>query len=205
MLNLKLPSSPIPGLEVVEITDAHVEALQRFFETNSEYNIAVNGEPPGPSEAYEEIHGELPTGWSFAKKWLIGYLDKNGAMVAVANVVSDLLAPTVWHIGLFIVATERHGDGSSQKLYRGIETWAGASGASWLRLGVVEGNVRAERFWERQGFDQVRLRKDVKMGRLKNTVRVMIKPLRGGTLEQYLALVERDRPDTHNELVPPSQ
>lgn len=119
-------------------------------------------------------------------------------MVAMANVVSDLLAPTVWHIGLFMVATARHGDGSSQRIYRGLEAWAGANGASWLRLGVVQGNVKAERFWERFGFAQVRTRSSVKMGRLTNTIRVMIKPLRGGTLEQYLSIVERDRPEAQN-------
>ncbi len=128
-------------------------------------------------------------------------MDASGAMVAMANVVSDLLAPTVWHIGLFMVATARHGDGSSQRIYRGLEAWAGANGASWLRLGVVQGNVKAERFWERLGFAQVRTRSGVKMGRLTNTIRVMIKLLRGGTLEQYLALVERDGPEAASDIL----
>jgi hypothetical protein len=81
-------------------------------------------------------------------------------------------------------------------LYRGLESWAASNGASWLRLGVVHGNVRAERFWERLGFIQTRTRA-VPMGRLTNTVRVMVKPLAGGTLEHYLSLVQRDRPELH--------
>jgi len=166
----ELPSSPIPWLNVVEITDVYVDELQQFFESNSEYSIAVNGEPPGPNEAHDEIHGELPEGWSFTRKWLIGYMDSSCVMVAMADVVSDLLAPTVWHIGLFIVATERHGDGSSQKIYRGLEAWAGTKGASWLRLGVVQGNVMAERFWQKLGFIEVRMRRDVAMGRLTHTI-----------------------------------
>ncbi len=83
----QLLPSPCPGLNVIEITDAFVEELQRFFENSSVYSIAVNEEPPGPNEAHEEIHGELPAGWSFTKKWLIGYVDASGAMVAMANVV----------------------------------------------------------------------------------------------------------------------
>ncbi|MEO7255864.1 MAG: GNAT family N-acetyltransferase [Casimicrobium sp.] len=200
----ELPSSPIPGLNVVELTHVHVGALQRFFENNSEYSMAMNGEPPGPNEAREAIFGELPAGWSFTKKWVIGYRDANGVVVAMANVVSDLLAPSVWHIGLFMVATERHGDGSSQKICRGLEAWAHANGASWLRLGVVQGNVKAERFWQKLGFIEVRIRRDVAMGRLTNTIRAMFKPLRGGTLEQYLDLVERDRPDAESAPPPPS-
>ena len=54
--------------------------------------------------------------------------------------------------------------------------------------------VRAERFWVRQGYQQVRLREGVEMGRLTNSLRVMVKPLGGHTVEDYLRLVERDRP-----------
>ena len=117
----ELAPSPIPGLNVIEISDAHMAELQRLFEANSEYSIAVNGEPPVPNDAREEIHGEVPAGWSFSRKWLIGYVDASGAMLAMANVVSDLLAPAVWHIGLFMVATARHGDASSQRIYPGLE------------------------------------------------------------------------------------
>jgi hypothetical protein len=35
----------------------------------------------------------------------------------------------------------------------------------------------------------------MKMGRNTNTVRVMAKPLAGGTLAEYFSLVERDRLD----------
>ena len=61
---------------------------------------------------------------------------------------------------------------------------------------MIAGNVRAERFWERQGFIQTRLRSGVSMGRLTNTLRVMFKPLAGGSMAQYLGLVERDRPES---------
>jgi hypothetical protein len=35
----------------------------------------------------------------------------------------------------------------------------------------------------------------MQMGKLTNTVRVMAKPLAGGTLEEFLSLVPRDRPE----------
>ena len=190
-----LPPSLIPALRSVEITPDREPDLQRFFEANPEYFIAVSGEPARPNEAHEEIHGELPAGWRYTKKWLIGYLDTQGTLVAMANVVSDLLAPGVWHIGLFIVATARHGCGEAQTLHRGLEAWVRSHGAAWLRLGVVQGNTRAERFWASLGYVETRTREGIEMGRRVNTVRVMVKPLAGGTLEQYRALVPRDRPE----------
>ncbi|MDH5264795.1 MAG: GNAT family N-acetyltransferase, partial [Betaproteobacteria bacterium] len=110
-------------------------------------------------------------------------------------VVSDLLAAGVWHIGLFIVATPLHGTGTAQALYAGLEDWIRSSGARWLRLNVVVGNLPAERFWNRAGYREVRQRGGVEIGRRINTVRVMTKPLANGTPAEYLRIVARDRPE----------
>ena len=182
-------------LTVVELTSRDASALQRFFDANPDYFIAVNGEPAGPEEARDELEGALPPGWTFTRKWMIGYVDANRDVVAMATIVSDLIARSVWHIGLFIVATERHGRGDAQHVYRGLESWMRANGARWLRLGVVAGNTRAERFWTREGYVETRTRTGIEMGRRVNTIRVMVKALEGEAIERYLALVERDRPD----------
>jgi GNAT superfamily N-acetyltransferase len=192
---IALPASPIAGLATVELRAGSEALLQAFFVANSLYFETVNGEPAQPGEAHAEIHGELPAGWPFTKKWVIGYRDESGALAAMANVVSDLLAAGVWHVGTFIVATDRHGSGDAQALYRALEAWAVENGARWMRLGVVAGNGRAERFWERLGYGEVRRREGIAMGRRTNAIRVMAKPLRGQPLDAYLALVDRDRPD----------
>ncbi len=70
----------------------------------------------------------------------------------------------------------------------------GRAGARWLRLGVVEGNASAERFWARQGFQQVRTRAGVDTGGRVNTLRVLVKPLAAEPLAAYLALLPRDQP-----------
>jgi GNAT superfamily N-acetyltransferase len=191
---LELPDSTIPSLRTIELTTDFEPKLQAFFDANPVYFFAVQGERARPDEAKEEITGPRPQGWMYTKKWVIGYVDASDEVVAMANVVSDLLAPGVWHIGLFILATSRHGTGDARKLYSGLETWAASNGADWLRLGVVKGNVRAERFWHSNGYIQTRTRDGVEMGRRTNTLCVMFKPLKGGSIEQYLSLVPRDRP-----------
>jgi hypothetical protein len=40
-----------------------------------------------------------------------------------------------------------HGGGAAHDLYKQLESWMRTNGARWSRLGVVEGNRRAERFW----------------------------------------------------------
>ena len=193
-VQIALPGSPIAGVRTVELGAGAEPMLQAFFDANPEYFRIVQGEPAAPTEAEEEIHGELPAGYSYTKKWVIGYAAADDSLVAMANLVSDILAPAVWNVSTFIVATERHGTGDAQRLYQSLEHWAMANGAGWLRLGVVQGNTRGERFWASAGYVQTRLRHGVVFGRQTNTLRVMFKPLRGGTIDQYLALVPRDRP-----------
>ncbi len=183
------------AFRAVELVDTDTPALQRFFERNPEYFLAVSGQPPDADEAREEVDSVPPEGWSYTRKWLIGFEDKTGTLIGMANVISDLLAVGIWHIGLFIVATNLHGDGSAQAMLKALLTWAQERGAQWVRLGVVEGNRRGERFWEHSGFVEVREREGIAMGTRVNTVRVMAKSLAGGALAEYLRLVPRDRRD----------
>lgn len=183
-----------------ELAPNDTAELQAFFDANPTYFEAVGGTPATPTEAAEEFACELPVGWSFTKKWLLGIVDSSNAIVGMANVVSDLMARNVWHIGLYIIATSRHGTGDARAVYDGLQTWAASNGAEWLRLGVVVDHTRAERFWERVGFVQVRTRSGIVIGNRVNTVRVMTKPLAGGSIEEYLALVTRDNPDSQNAL-----
>jgi GNAT superfamily N-acetyltransferase len=192
--SLRLELFQAGAFRAVELVAADIARLQRFFDANPEYFLLITGEPATPEEAHEELRGALPDGFSYTKKWILGFVDERDDIAGMANVISDLIAPHVWHLGLFIVATRLHGSGVAALLYAGLEAWIREAGAQWLRLGVVQGNDRAERFWERCGYVEMRVRQ-VEMGKRTNTVRVMAKPLAGGELADYLAQVPRDRRD----------
>jgi GNAT superfamily N-acetyltransferase len=192
-----LIDSPLSDLRSKELGPGSEALLQRFFEANPLYFLAVSGEPPRPEEAFEEINDELPDGWPYTKKWVIGFASPTGELAPMANVVADLLVKDVWHISTFIVETARHGSGDAGTLYQGIESWAKANGARWLRLGVVKGNSAAERFWQKCGYQQTRERHGVVFSQKVHTLRVMCKPVSGGSISEYLELVERDRPESN--------
>jgi GNAT superfamily N-acetyltransferase len=190
-----LQSSPIDGLETIELTVERAPLLQTFFERNPAYFLATSGEPAGPSDARNEIESLPPADWSFTKKWVVGYADATGSLIAMTNVITDLLATSVYQIGTFIVATDRHGHGDAQAIYSGLEAWSASNGAKWMRLGVVRGNTRAERFWSAQGYVPVRERSGIPMGARLVTVQNMVKPVGGRPIDEYFALVPRDRPE----------
>jgi hypothetical protein len=190
-----LPSGETASLRTLELHVVDAPLLQRFFDANPAYFLAVQGEPAGEDEAMDEIAGELPPGLAYTRKFVIGYADDTGALVAMANLLSDIFVPGVWNLSTFMVATAQHGTGMAHSLYQELEAWTIACGAHWLRLGVVKGNARAERFWLSQGYLDTRERSGFQIGNQVNVLRVMAKPLAGGTLEDYLRLVPRDRPD----------
>ena len=186
---VSLLDSPLTDLRSLELGPGSEALLQRFFEANPLYFLAVAGELPQPEDAFEEINDELPEGWSYTKKWVMGFASASGELAAMANVVSDLLAKNVWHISTFIVETARHGSGDAATLYHGIESWAEANGANWLRLGVVKGHTAAERFWQKRGYQQTRERSGVVFSQRVQTLRVMCKPLSGRPISEYLARI----------------
>ena len=186
----------VPGRHrCVEMDSDAAPRLQRFFDANPEYFVAVNGEPARDGEAAEELASRPPAEMPFTRVWNLEFTDDGGETTGMAGVISDLLAPSVWHIGIFIVATRLHGTGAAREMHDQLEAWMRASGARWVRLGVVAGNRRAERFWEKLGYVETRRRTGVQMGKKTNDLRVMVKPLAGGSVAEYLALVPRDRPE----------
>ncbi|WP_324187956.1 GNAT family N-acetyltransferase [Pseudomonas pisciculturae] len=191
---MSLPDCAVEGIRVVELLDRDEVELQQFFERAPEYFIAVNGEPATPNEARDELLGQLPPGWQCRRLYWLGYRDAHGQLVAVVNIAADLLAVGVWHIGLLLVDSRLQGSGLAQQLHASLETWAAESGAQWLRLTVVIGNAKAERFWPKLGYVQVRTREGITMGRQVNRVSIQVKALSGGQVEDYLGLVPRDRP-----------
>jgi GNAT superfamily N-acetyltransferase len=180
-----------------ELRNADAPSLQRFYDDNPAYSLMVEGMSPPLDSARETLDAHPPAGWPYGRKWVLGFAEDDGeSLVGMADLLSDLFTEGVWHLGLFMVATSLQGQGVASALYEGLEAWMIERGALFGRLGVVVGNARAERFWERCGYREVRRREAVPMGRRVNDIRVMVKPLAEGSVVDYLALVARDRPET---------
>lgn len=183
------------ALHARELSPHEVPALQALFDANPFYFQAVHGRPAHADEAQAEFDERPPAHLAFSRRWVLGVFDRAEVLVGVIGVLTDFCAPRVWHVSLFLLSTPLHGQQVAAPLYAAMEAWMRAGGAHWARLGVVMGHARAERFWARQGFADVRRRAAVDTGGPTRDLRVQVKPLAGGTLAEYLAQVPRDRPD----------
>ena len=181
---------------VARLREEDIPRLQRFYEANPEYHRDVGGRAPLPDEARDDFHNVLPPEFPHRARWLLGFDEGGGPFAVVADVIADLFAPGVWHIGFFMVDGSLRGGGRALAMYRDLERWMQDDGARWVRLGVVLGNSRAERFWEKCGYRELRTRAPYRVGIRDTTLRVMAKSLAGESFAEYLSLVARDRPES---------
>jgi GNAT superfamily N-acetyltransferase len=177
------------------LTRDEIPEMQRFYEANPRYFEIVEGGPAAKDAAQADFDQMPPPEWPCGGKHVIAFRDREGRIVGAANLLHDVFAPGVWIVGLFLTAERLHGTGVPHALYAHMEAWMRSRGARWLRLGVVRDNVRGARFWEKVGYVDVARREGYVLGPKSHTLRVMAKPLAGGTLEEYRALVPRDNPE----------
>lgn len=183
------------GLQAQELHAGEMPAVQAFFDANPGYFLTINGQPAPPDAAQRDFDERPPPHLAWTRRWFLGLFDAQGTIAGVVDVVSDLSAPGIWHLALFMLGSDRHGGGDAQACCDALEAWIRAQGAQWLRLGVVAGNTRAERFWARQGYVETRVREGIDTGGRINALRVLVKPLTEAVdLESYRARVPRDRP-----------
>ena len=103
--------------------------------------------------------------WVYSEHlWFLVRHSSAREILAQIAVAADLLAAGVYHLGFFMTATRTHGTGLAHRVYDAYEQWAIGQGARWLRLGVVEANLRAEAFWSRVGYIEVRRQADYLLG-----------------------------------------
>lgn len=173
-----------------------VPALQTLLDANPGYFHAVGDSPPGPTAAQDIADDRPPPHLGWSRHHVLGLFEPDGGLAGTAVVVEDLAAAGMCHIALYLLADRLHGSGQAQVLHAALAAWATGTGARWLRLTVVAGNARAERFWARLGYAEVRQRGGALVGGRPHAVRVLVRPLGGHTLAAYLDAVPRDRPDS---------
>lgn len=168
--------------------------IQAFIESNPEYWLLVHGHPPLANDAAESFDWHPPADMSYSEH--LSFLVRHRStreILAQIDVATDLLATGVYHLGFFMTATRTHGTGFAHRLYEAYERWAIDRGARWLRLGVVEVNRRAEAFWRRLGYTEIKRQDSYILGARSHVLITMAKPMPGETLREYLQTVPRDR------------
>jgi GNAT superfamily N-acetyltransferase len=144
-------------------------ALQALLERSADYFYLVEGQPPRPDEA-TNLAKDCPPGWTTADKLLIGITDQENSLLAVIDGMCGYPKEGIFWIGLMLVDPSKRGRGLGTRILAGFENWAASQGAKQIRLGVVEENVKALRFWQRSGYKLHSKSDPTPMGQKKHVI-----------------------------------
>ena len=165
------PTTCFPSFEAVRLTSADAPRLQRFLMECEDYFLMISGEAAGPQEAEEELL-RLPPGKSLDDKVFMGLQEADGRLAGVFDVVKDYPEPGIWYLGLLLLHPAKRSQGHGEAIHAQLCACIRSQGGSAIRLGVVERNESALRFWTQRGYRELE-RKPFQAGRLTHTVRVM--------------------------------
>lgn len=79
-------------------------------------------------------------------------VEDDESIVAVADLLKRHLVDGSLWLGLFLIDERLYGTGLAQIVYEQLESDYMRPFETTFRLGVLPTNVRAQRFWERQGY-----------------------------------------------------
>ncbi len=133
---------------------ADASALQALFEACPDYYLLGTGGPPTPNAA-DEMYVELPPGKTLDDKFLLGLFDDAGCLHGVIDLIRDFPDTGRWYLGLFLLRPTWRSQGLGARVHEALLGWVRALGAQTLRLGVVERNWAAGRFWSRLGYQPI--------------------------------------------------
>ncbi len=160
----------------LEITPEDMPALQALLERAADYYHLVENRPPGPDAALTLVN-DGPPGWGRENKILIGIFGNDGTLAAVLEGMRHYPRDFIYWIGLLLVDPARRGQGLGERIMTEFEGWARSQGARQIRLGVVDVNEKAMRFWRRIGFEPVDKKGTLYLGQQEHVVYRMKKKL----------------------------
>jgi ribosomal protein S18 acetylase RimI-like enzyme len=149
-----------------------IGAVQVLCEKCLDYMLLVDGHPADPDEVEREFQS-VPPGNSPDDKLVFGITNRQNDLVGLLDVIRSYPEQTTWWIGLLLFIPEVRSQGIGQKLLEGLAGYVRGNGGQAIMLGVVEENKRAYKFWNRVGFEFVRMTEPQQFGNKSQTVSIM--------------------------------
>jgi ribosomal protein S18 acetylase RimI-like enzyme len=154
------------------LTLEDIGAVQKILDKCQDYMLLVDGHPANP-DSVEADFQFVPPGKSPEDKFVFGFYNQQKDLVGMLDGLRCYPDETTWWIGLLLFVPEIRSQGFGQKAVHGFAKFARANGAQAIMLGVVEDNWLAYKFWNKQGFDLVRVTEPRQFGNKTQMVSVM--------------------------------
>jgi GNAT superfamily N-acetyltransferase len=129
-------------------------SVQALCERCCDFSLLIEGRLP-EKDAGHEILFDLPPDKDLKDKYVFGIYKENDYIIAVIDLIKDYKVPGEWTLGLMMIDPDERGNGLGRKLHEFVKAWVSESQGRVLRIGVVEENYRAHKFWIEMGYSEV--------------------------------------------------
>lgn len=130
--------------------------LQCLYEQCTDYAILTDGHPPLSSAAADEFLA-VPEGKTTQDKFIFGLFDQHDTLVGMLETIRHYPNDKSWWIGLMMLAPEHRGKGLGSKFYQVYSSWVAQQEAQSVFLAVLEENQPGFTFWQKLGFEVIRI------------------------------------------------
>lgn len=145
--------------------------IQALCERCFDFSMLIEGRLP-QKHAGREILFDLPPNKELKDKYVFGVYAGNNYLIAVIDLIKDYKVHGEWTMGLMMIDPNNRGNGLGKKLHEYVKTWVYESQGKILKIGVVEENYRAYKFWREIGYMEAD-RVKAKYGNKEHTVIIM--------------------------------
>lgn len=145
----------LAGYSIRRLKPSDAAELQDLFERCTDYHEMHEGFATRPSAGADEL-AVLPPGKALEDKFSIGIYESTGPLIAYLDIIRDYPAVNEWWIGLLMLDPKARANGLGSHIFEATQNWVFSQGGHSIHLAVLEENIGGERFWRRQGFEEVR-------------------------------------------------
>ena len=110
--------------------------------------------PMATKESILEDMKALPPGKSMEDKYYIGYFDEN-KLIAIMDFIDSYPEEKTAFIGFFMTDSSIQNRGIGTKIIEELVEYLKSQDYEEMRLGWVKGNIQAENFWKKNGFEVI--------------------------------------------------
>lgn len=153
MQNIDFPE----GYAINQLSKDNNSIVWNLCNKASDYFILSGGQLPSKDDM-DNIFTDLPPNKTLTDKFVFGVYRSN-KLIGIIDIIRNFPTIGVWTIGVLLLDPEERGKGLGTVIHQSLVKWAKKLGAKKFRIGVIEENYKAYKFWIKLGYTKTESKK----------------------------------------------
>lgn len=163
-----MAQSRIVRTEVVSLTADDLEEIHELRRRAADFFAEVGDEPPSLDSLRADL-ADLPEGYTSSDEAMYRAY-KGEELVGYAEVLRGWPSVDSWIIGILLVDTAARSRGIGHEVSEAVCADAATAGMRAVLVGVIASRTRSLAFWNREGFTNEVLRRQLTIGDVEHEI-----------------------------------